>query len=609
MIDRHKMKRFFVYIYIQLIGWGALYGAGFSASAPREVGVEDVFNLTYTISDTDFDKLETPNWDNDFKTMSGPMESTSSSYRFENGKMSKSSQRSVTYVLKPRKKGKFTIGKAAIVSNGKKTASNSLSITVVDGSLQPSQQSGGGGGFFADPFEEFLEPMWSRRQRNMPKFQEDDAFLKLEVSQKEVFEQQIFVATVMLYTQYGMTIRQLDEPDREDFISEYVKTDLNRDKKKVTINGKEYWQCPVLCYALSPVKTGSLKIGSCEIAADFNLDGYNSVLKTLKASPVVIKVKALPDKPQKYVGGVGDFDVTTQMVPDGGYRAGDAVTFRIKFEGNGNLKAIQAPVLNFPENFEQYGVKPVTDVKYNTEGMTGSKTFDYVMVPRKDGDYVLPADTICFFDTKSGHYKNIKIKPLEMKVAKGLPVAQGVKNGGSETKSAENSDINYIKTKEPSLSADKSFLLGSVWYYLILFLLTVLLVGVIVWMRIKYGKMADEDYLKNKNANKMAEKRLHAASELMKEKDESKFYQEVNNALIYYLKDKFGLKESDLSKDKIENILCNNGISPEVVDSYLSVYDECLSANYFSVKPSMEKVYNEAVDVLGKVEEQLKKKK
>ena len=107
----------------------------FTASAPKSVPENQNFNLSFTLENANGGNVSLPPM-NDFQLMGGP--STMSSFSNINGAMSQSM--TYTYVLRPKRQGTFTIGKASINVNGTTLQSNTVTVTVTAPLTQQQQQ-------------------------------------------------------------------------------------------------------------------------------------------------------------------------------------------------------------------------------------------------------------------------------------------------------------------------------------------------------------------------------------------------------------------------------------------------------------------------------------
>jgi hypothetical protein len=117
-----------------------------------------------------------------------------------------------------------------------------------------------------------------------------------------------------------------------------------------------------------------------------------------------VEVRPLPPAPDGFTGAVGDFKVSSKVVPVH-VRVGDPVTWTIELSGSGNWPEIQAlPAREAPGDFQAIQPKPK---RTQPQGklFDGSLAEDVVLVPTRAGTYELPALNFAYFDTKSGAYK------------------------------------------------------------------------------------------------------------------------------------------------------------------------------------------------------------
>jgi hypothetical protein len=143
--------------------------------------------------------------------------------------------------------------------------------------------------------------------------------------------------------------------------------------------------------------------------------------ENLRSETVPIEVQALPPVPKdlNYTGGVGEFEVIS-AADRTDLKAHEALKLTLKIEGKGNLSNIETPKIPLPDGFELYESKSQTRGKAGI----GEKVFEYLLIPRKAGDYTLPAFELGFFDPKKGEYVRKSTEPLRIHVNEGDPGAE-----------------------------------------------------------------------------------------------------------------------------------------------------------------------------------------
>jgi hypothetical protein len=186
---------------------------------------------------------------------------------------------------------------------------------------------------------------------------------------------------------------------------------------------------------LYPQRIGKLKIGSAKIDAivrkeiqrrgrrsvfdDFFGGRYQQFKVPLRSKEFTINVKALPEnKPKSFTGAVGNFKITAS-VDNTDLEANDAFTYKIKISGNGNIKLIKDPELNFPHDFDVWDPTISNKISNTRSGSKGSKTYEYVVQARHPGNFTIPSYEFSYFDINTQKYKTIRTEPFNINVKQG----------------------------------------------------------------------------------------------------------------------------------------------------------------------------------------------
>jgi hypothetical protein len=385
----------------------------------RKVGVLDQFSLTITLEGGSGD-VPLPRLEN-LRVVSGPMVSTRMS--IVNGAMSHG--QSHVYVLQAMAPGRAEIGAVRLkLGSGEKTTAP-IAIEVERGSVLPPRPQRRADPF-GDPFggdQDPFEQLFGARPRGpAPKI-----FVEQVPSRTRLYVGEPLLLTYNVYTQTSITDLQfVDAPQYPGFWSE----DLERAQtspagEPVSLEGESYRRFPVLRKLLFPTRAGKLTIPAAQIrlgvARGLFDPGRGGVERATK--PVVIDAQAIPDEPG-FSGAVGRFRASASLdkttVP-----LGEAATLRFKVEGSGNLKWVeQAPELVVP-NAKVFPPQVRSELQAGASGISGSKTWEFVIVPETAGALQVPPLTLSYFDPASGRIGRASSEPLPMLVqgAPGVPGA------------------------------------------------------------------------------------------------------------------------------------------------------------------------------------------
>lgn len=584
----------------------------FVAEAADVVVSGDQVRLVFTVNSQDIKDFRAPSIKG-FDVLMGPSRSQQSSIQIINGKRTSNSSTAFTYILLAGSPGTYTIPAASVEVNGEKVFSNAISIKVLPQD-QNSGNSGNNGGGSASS---------SRSQAAGSRISANDLFITATASKTTVHEQEAILLTYKVYT--VVNLRQLygKMPDLKGFHTQEVELPQQKTFTLEHYKGRNYNTTVWSQYVLFPQQTGKLEIPSITFDgvvaqqtvsddpfdAFFNGGGYVEVKKKITTPKVVINVQPLPAKPAGFSGAVGEFKLASSINATD-VKTNDAVTIKLTLSGTGNMKLIGTPEVKFPQDFEIYDPKVTDDYKLTKSGLTGTKTFEYLAIPRHAGNFTIPAVEFTYFDLKSNSYKTLKTEAYNLKVAKGQGNADQVISDFTNKESVKmlGKDIRFIKLGDSSLRPKGDFFFGTVGYYLCYLIPLLLFVVFAVIYRQKALENANVAKVKTKKANKVATRRMKLAGKLLAENKKNEFYDEVLKALWGYISDKLSIPVSQLSKDNIEAELTNYGVQEALIAEFIGVLNECEYARYApgNENEAMDKVYSASVEVISKMENSIK---
>lgn len=578
----------------------------FKAVAPNAVVMGQQFRLAYTVNaEAKASDLRIPEL-TDFDVLMGPSTSSSMSTQIVNGSVSTETSFTFTYILMPKKEGTYNIGPASIKVKGANYTSNALALKVLPPD-KASEASAGNGG-------------------QSTSIGKDDYFVRVEVSNRNVYEQEGFLVTFKLYAARMCGLNNAKFPEYEGFLAQEIEQ-KDPQWSQDHYNGRNYYTVILKQTVLYPQRPGKLTIDSGKFDAVIRIptqrqirsifdefaDTHTNVQKVLVSSPVTIDVKPLPSgKPASFSGAVGNFTMTSD-INSTDVKTNDAVTIKLKISGNGNIKLIKNPEVVFPNDFDIFDPKVETDLKTTTAGVSGSKTIEYMAIPRYAGEFEIPAIAFSYFEPKSGSYKTLKSDAYKLHVAQGeggsgtSPVVSNFSN--KESVKYLGKDIRYLKVKDFNFIANNDIFFGSFMYYMCYLVPAILFIVFFFIYRKQVKENSNIALVRTKKANKIAVKRLKNAGKLMKENKKEEFYDEVLRALWGYLSDKLNIPQASLTKDNVEIELAKYGVDDTLTNEFMDILNTCEFARYAPAQASdaMDKLYELTVDAIGKMENTIKK--
>ncbi|HLP18299.1 MAG TPA: BatD family protein [Bacteroidota bacterium] len=592
----------------------AALGQSFTASVDRNpAATNEPFSLDFTMNGGGAGggkNLKLPDLSK-FMILSGPNQSTS--MQIINGNVSSSV--TYSYVLQAREPGKFTIGSATIEAGGKTLTSSPIELTVVKGSgasRQSAQQQQGG--------ESDVKIG-------------DNIFVRAIVDRSKVMQGEQITVSYKIYTRVNIINYAINKlPTMTGFWGEDLTTPQQIQLTNETINGKQYRVGLLKKTALFPTQSGTLEINPLEITCqvqvqsrrrsgdifdDFFNDPFMGNARTqnvnIKTEPTKITVLPLPktDVPSSFKGAVGHFSLSSNVAKHA-VKTNEPLSLKATISGTGNIKILEAPELQLPADFEKYDPKVSESIDRSGGAISGSKTFEWLIVPRYPGAKKIPSLEFSYFDPAKGKYVTARTDEISLEVEKGSAEAPSAASGLSkEDVKILNEDIRFIKPSSGNFHRRGDTGIAATEAAAFVMLPLAAFIGLVVYRRKSIRESADVITFRSRRAMKIAAKRLKAAHVLLSGSDPDAFYTEISRALWTYVADKLGIDRSELSIDNVTDTLEGRKLNPELIGRIKECLESCEFARFApasALQVEKQKMYDSAGSIIVEMEHQLKQR-
>lgn len=588
-----KMKKLIFLFALVLGGFAASAQVQFDAKVSKKrLGINERLRVDFEMNE-DGDNFTPPNFSN-FRVVGGPNQSISNSWI--NGKRSFS--KTYSYFLSPQTTGKITIGQATIDVKGETYKTSPVEVEVTSAVEVPKDGN------------------------NAEYVASENVHLVAEVSNSNPFLNEAITVTYKLYVSHDVSItsqwREIDTPKYADFWSQNIDNQNNYKVMDGKYNGQDYRYVILRTTVLYPQKTGKLEIEPLTLDIPIDVQGnrrdifgrrvMQRVNKTISAGKRSIDVKPLPlaGRPDSFNGAVGDFqfDVTTNKTK---LDANESLQLDVKISGKGNLRLFTAPSVKLPSSLEVYEPERSEKVTTNMNGMQGSITDIYTIVPQFKGTYPIQSLSFSFFDPKTEKYRTITSQEFTIEVENGPVTAAGSQKSQDTAKQQlvlSQDNFKYLKldanlkpiSKEPFFQSALFWsLVGGPFLLIPLFIL----VG-----KKRKERLSDVEGNKLRQANKLAKKYLSEAKR--NTSNPVAFYESLELALHNYLKAKLNIETTEMEKGLISTMLLERNVECQTVDNFIDLLKSCEFARYASAsKVSVDQDYNKSVEVISNIDKQI----
>jgi hypothetical protein len=584
-----------VALFFLIISHSLLAQVQFEAKVSKTtLGLNERLRVDFTMN-ADGDNFVPPNFEaSGFRVIAGPSQSVSQSWI--NGKSS--FNKSYIYILLPTQKGALTLKQASIEINGQFYKTLPIKINVTNAVEIPK-----------DPNEAPAVNV------------DENIYLVADISKTNPYLNEPITVVYKLYFSNNIAItgsRELNKPKYNNFWSQNI--DIKQYVTEVgTYKGQRFNYAVLKKTVLYPQKSGKLEIEPLSLDIDCqvptnkrNFWGQYFMVednKRVSAGSKVINVRPLPEngKPDDFSGAVGRFDFKVKPSKTL-LKNGESLDLDVSVVGTGNLKLFTLPKPIVPAALEMYD--PVHDENVSTplSGMTGRITDKYTIIPQYKGIYQIKPMTFTYFDLGSSRYKTITSPPIEINVLDGPTQASSERanpNDVAKTKFEAAKSFAYIKQKTMLQSIKKDDFLGSGLFYSLVFLPFLAIPFLIIGKRRKDASDNDVAGNKIKRSNALAKKYLADAKKHLGNKEP--FYIALEKAMHNFLKAKLHIETSEMSKEKISELLLSRKASPETVSEFIQLTENCELARYAQASESaIQADYDKAVVIISELEKQLK---
>lgn len=583
-----------------------LFAQKFTSSVSKSnVGVGEQFEVDFSMN-AGGTHFTPPNFNN-FQVISGP--NMASDMTSING--SNTLNITYSYILAAAKEGTFTIDAAAIVINGHTLVSGSVKVTVKGQAppvQKPSQQP------VAVPDESVAKADFKDISKQI--------FIRAVVDKTNAYVGEQIKVNYKIYTRVDILGGQPDKaPELNGFWNQDVVSKTNAPWKSEVYKGLRYNVTTIKQSILFPQHAGDLSIDPLSVSFGVRLplpavnilgkvyNNYQDVAYKAKSQAVIIHAIALPTagKPADFGGAVGSFSLYTDADKKA-LKANETLDYTAEISGTGNLSLINAPKITLPADIEKYDPKTTDRITTDSNGVSGSRKFSYLLIPRHQGDFMLNPANFTYFNPATRKYITLQGKAFGIKVNKGDAQANAPAFNSSEQQDIKllGNDIRYIKTTATGLYKDGEGFYGSAWYHLLLLLGPVLLGGAVFYRKRMQQYNSDLVKVKSRGAGKMAAKHLANAQKELATGNKAAFYEALTKGLYGYLGDKLNIPIANQNKENIITALQTRNLDEPTINHLVKTMDLCEMARFSPVTGiSSQQVFDQAKNTINEIEDKI----
>ncbi len=544
-----------------------------SSVSTKNISITESVIFTIKISDIDENpSVDISEIEDSFSIISGP--NIGSEYRFVNG--NRTSSRSISWTLIAKSHGSLTIPSLNVIVGRKTLITEPHEIIV---SKQNTDQS------------------------------IKDLFLEVKVSKDKAFVGEQVKLTYTFYTRVASKVLSTEFPEYNDFWVEKLFDPVGmqftpESWNDIEIDGNNYKSLKIYEVALFPLQEGVytlesmiMKIETKNKDSSFNrlfwddpfFDTFSqrTRAKLLVSDPIKIEVSSLSNIPQNFTGAVGKFTLNSSL-SNSNIDEGSPTVFKVVLNGEGNLSNIGRPKITFPDDIDVF--EGETKVEKNiSDDFSGSIIWEYNLIPRKNGIFMIDAIEIPFFNSVTKSWSNASSKDIKLTVNKSTIFDSSDK----DILSSNSNVIRYIRVGDQDwISSSKMNIQNTIFYILIISLL--LYIMPFFDSSFKKLKKFINNFIKVNTALNNAIKSIESSSSI---------YEDGTKIIIKYFYQKNILSTKNIDISSLKNILIQK-INKNDFDVIVKHLDDFQAKSYSQLKgdEDVQNIISSLKIVLNKVD-------
>ncbi|KMQ52438.1 aerotolerance regulator BatD/BadE [Chitinispirillum alkaliphilum] len=430
-----------------------------------------------------------------------------------------------------------------------------------------------------------------------------DIRVKLEADKRHIYPGEQVVLTFKVAQRAGASIHQIQRGFQHatQILHRSLENDfsVNRLFTNQISSGKERYNGEIyntyyLRYALFPLSSGKAKINRIPFEYDkivqssrggnsifnefygsgFFSGGRSTVKQSVFSNPLDITIKPLPlPRPEGFSGSVGKFSLDVSVNKNQA-SVGDGLTMRVKVKGNTRPSGLTQPQVPQMKGWEVFTPERQVKVDTTSSGLFTSISFNYLIIPRQEGQLRIDPVSYLYLDPETGNYITAESQPLNINVMPGVNISahrprsttqEGIKQIGG--------DIRYIKRDKDIVNTDPKPYRNPLWVFLLLlpFLIVFSSFGFS-----RYRKLRQKNSLRitRQKALKSALTDINKLKKQGSDLSVSNFLKRINSVIENYISAKFSFTPTGRTLEELRSELLIRSVDHDTVDKLTKIMEQ-----------------------------------
>lgn len=434
-----------------------------------------------------------------------------------------------------------------------------------------------------------------------------------KVSDIQPFVGEPFVMKFVLYVDEAVRSAVQDysfiAPKTQDLLGEEIpQTQAQKSFRAEEVDGRKFNVVDYYETVFTPTKSGETLIDGYGVRLQLVVRSggsffSNTLAVDVMSGPIKINVRPIPDtgRPASFNGTIGEYKLEGTLDRTAATLE-DIITFSVKISGRGNIAQAAAPALPTLDDFEVFDQTQDVRKEVTTAGITGIKTVEFLLRPRRAENLTLPPIEYSLFDPATETYQTLTVPSAIVAVSQGKGVASiseplaGVPEGTDG-----DTGLRYIKPLVDVSLRPEAPLTENLFYWLA----QLAAIGLAGWAYLRSRRIGrlDPVALRRLHASSELDRKLNACGAFMKSGKIEEAALAMDRAIREFVGDLQNCSPDGLTGEEIYERLKREGIDADEGTKIRRALDFCSSIRYApvaSASSDLKRMMDESAAILSR---------
>lgn len=426
-------------------------------------------------------------------------------------------------------------------------------------------------------------------QVSPPTAQEGSLFVRYRPNKGRAYLGEQVLLDLDIFANGNFSLEDTKPPALDGFWREIIDQPTQLRARNTRVNGRPFRTYRLWRMAIFPLEAGKKLIEPTQLGFSTNRSIFSTGKKMRRtAPPLELEILPLPTegRPAGFVStNVGEYKLTAS-IDKTNVAPGKAILLKVTLRGSGNIKNTQLPKVDMIDGFRVFPPTIKDDIQVTTQGVSGSKTAELILMPTRGGRLEIPSIELATFNPATESYETLRARSFSVYV-QGNPDLATESNTTPQVIAAEplpSQKTNKDELRPPrfkdKLQTRQSNVTNEDWFLPALMSPFILLILLFLIDGIRAFATKETESSLRKKTDHATQQRLKKAAQAAESSQPETAYVEIHEALISFVSEISRTNIRGQTNDEIRKTLSDLGMSEAIIERLVQELENCDFARF-----------------------------